>query len=210
MAETTGVAVIEPRENGPLRVQGVKELRNSRGEAIRTEETFFLCRCGASQNKPFCDGTHKKIGFSGARVSESVPAIKEYAGGQITIHDNRSVCAHAGYCTDRSPNVFRMKKEPWIEPDGDRADKTVATIKMCPSGALSYSINRAAQQTESTMPCIRILKDGPYFVTGGPQLICDRAPHIAERYTLCRCGASRNKPYCDGSHWNSGFKDDKN
>ena len=210
MAETTGVAVIEPRENGPLRVQGVKEFRNSRGEAITTEETFFLCRCGASQNKPFCDGTHKKIGFSGARVSASEPAIKDYAGGQITIHDNRSVCAHAGYCTDRSPNVFRMKQEPWIDPDGDPADQTIATVDMCPSGALSYSINQVAQQAESTMPCIRILKDGPYVVTGGPQLIGDRAPHIAERYTLCRCGASKNKPYCDGSHWSSGFKDDKN
>jgi CDGSH-type Zn-finger protein len=81
---------------------------------------------------------------------------------------------------------------------------------MCPSGALSYSINRAAQQVESTMPRIQILKDGPYFVSGGPRLICDTAPHLPDRYTLCRCGASKNKPYCDGSHWNSGFKDEKN
>jgi len=210
MVETTDAAVIEPLENGPLQVKGVKECRNSRGETIKTEETFFLCRCGASQNKPFCDGTHKKIGFSGARVSPSAPAVKDYVGAQITIHDNRSVCAHTGYCTDRSPNVFRMKQKPWIDPDGDPAAKTIATIKMCPSGALSYSINQVAQRAESTMPCVQILKDGPYFVTGGPQLKCDSAPHIPDRYTLCRCGASKNKPYCDGSHWNSGFKDDRN
>ena len=61
MAETTDVAVIEPLENGPLRVKGVKECRNSRGETIKTEETIFLCRCGASKNKPYCDGSHVTI-----------------------------------------------------------------------------------------------------------------------------------------------------
>jgi len=82
MAETTGVAVIEPRENGPLRVQGVKEFRNSRGEAITTEETFFLCRCGASQNKPFCDGTHKKIGITARAFPHMRPRSKTMPAGR--------------------------------------------------------------------------------------------------------------------------------
>lgn len=201
---------IELIKDGPLVVQGVSQFSNSRGEPVAVQEKMYLCRCGGSRNKPFCDGTHKKNGFSGARVATAAPVTRDYAGRQVTIHDNRAVCAHAGYCTDRSPNVFRMKQEPWIDPDGDAADKTIATIKMCPSGALSYSVNQAAQQTESTPPCIRILKDGPYFVTGGPQLLCDTAPHRSDRYTLCRCGASKNKPYCDGSHWDSGFRDEKN
>lgn len=201
---------IELIKNGPLVAKGIKQCKNSRGEPLDVQENMYLCRCGGSQKKPFCDGTHKKIGFSDARVAGSGPAPKDYVGRQITIHDNRSVCAHIGYCTEHSPEVFRLKQEPWIDADGDAADKTIRTIDICPSGALSYSINRAAQQVESTMPCIQILRDGPYFVTGGVKLACDAAPHIPDRYTLCRCGASKNKPYCDGSHWDSGFRDEKN
>lgn len=205
-------ATIEFSANGPYAVKGVENFRNSRGDPIpRQEGTMFLCRCGGSQNKPFCDGTHKKIGFSGKREKNGPhDATRDYAGREITIHDNRSVCAHTGYCTEYSPNVFRMKREPWIDPNGDPAAKTAATIKMCPSGALSYSINQVLQKTGFTAPCVNVLKDGPYFVAGGPQLKCDPAPLAADHYTLCRCGASKNKPYCDGSHWNIGFKDDKN
>lgn len=205
-------ATIEFNENGPFVVKGVVQFRNSRGEPIPVQEsTMYLCRCGGSQKKPFCDGTHKKIGFAGKREKTGPhDATRDYAGREITIHDNRSVCAHMGYCTDHSPNVFSMKREPWIDPDGDPAEKTIATIGMCPSGALSYSINQIRQQAEPGAPCVHVLKDGPYFVTGGPGLKCDPAPLVADHYTLCRCGASRNKPYCDGSHWNVGFKDDKN
>ena len=103
-----------------------------------------------------------------------------------------------------------MKQEPWIEPDGDASGKTIATIKMCPSGALAYSINRIRQQAEPGAPCVHVLKDGPYFVTGGPRLKCDPPPLAMAHYTLCRCGASKNKPYCDGWHWNGGCKGEKN
>jgi CDGSH-type Zn-finger protein len=208
---TTIDAVIEPLADGPLRVKGIKQCRNSRGETVQVEETFYLCRCGGSGNKPFCDGTHKKIGFSSKREHSGPHGeTTDYAGRRITIHDNRSVCAHIGHCTDRSPEVFQLKREPWIDPDGAPAEPTIATIKMCPSGALSYSIGRALQRAESDVPCVTILKDGPYFVTGGALLKFDPAPLAADHYTLCRCGASKNKPYCDGSHWNAGFKDDKN
>lgn len=204
-------ATIEPIENGPLMVKGVTQCRNSRGEAITVQETMYLCRCGGSQKKPFCDGTHKKIGFSGKRErSGPHAATRDYPGKAITIHDNRSVCAHIGHCTDRSPGVFRMKQEPWIDPDGEPAEKTVATIGLCPSGALSYSINRVLRRAATGAPCVDILKDGPYCVTGGLRLGCDPAPLASDHYTLCRCGASKNKPYCDGSHWNAGFRDEKN
>lgn len=208
---TTIDAIIEPLADGPLQVKGVAQCRNSRGGTIEVGETFYLCRCGGSGKKPFCDGTHKKIGFSG-KCENSGPhgETTDYVGRQITIHDNRSVCAHIGHCTDRSPDVFRMKREPWIDPDGAPAGHTIATIKMCPSGALSYSIGRVLQRAEAGVPCITILKDGPYFVTGGPQLKCDPAPLAPDHYTLCRCGASKNKPYCDGSHWDAGFKDGRN
>jgi CDGSH-type Zn-finger protein len=57
------MATIQLTKDGPMVVKGVTELRNSRGEALKTEDTMYLCRCGGSANKPFCDGTHKKIGF---------------------------------------------------------------------------------------------------------------------------------------------------
>jgi len=202
---------IHPKPNGPLHVTGAIRLDNSRGEVVVTEAQFWLCRCGGSGNKPFCDGTHKRNGFSSARQSDPAKrATVDYAGKHLTIHDNRSICAHAGHCTDRSPAVFSMSAEPWIDADADAAEKTAATIRMCPSGALAYSIDGVRHEHSGRTPAIRISKDGPYEVVGGPQLQGDATPVSSEHYTLCRCGQSKNKPFCDGTHWSAGFKDDRN
>jgi CDGSH-type Zn-finger protein len=202
---------IDPKLNGPLQVSGAIGLSNSRGETVATEAQFWLCRCGGSGNKPFCDGTHKKLGFSSLRQSDPAQrSTKAYAGTHITVHDNRSICAHAGHCTEHSPSVFSMTAEPWIDADGDTVAQTVATIQMCPSGALAYSIDGVLHEHAARAPAIRITKDGPYAVVGGPQLKGDAAPVSNEHYTLCRCGQSKNKPFCDGAHWAAGFKDDKN
>jgi CDGSH-type Zn-finger protein/ferredoxin len=209
-SESTGVASIEPRPNGPYAVNGITDFRNSKGEPIRTESTMYLCRCGGSSKKPFCDGTHKKIGFSGECLRDpSASKIDEYVGKEITIHDNRSICAHAGFCTGHSPNVFDVKMDPWINPDRDPAAKTIETIKMCPSGALSYSVDGTLYRHQARAPCIHLMKDGPLFVVGGPELKDEARPLSPEHYTLCRCGASKNKPFCDGSHRLAGFQDDE-
>ena len=202
---------IDPKPNGPLQVSGALGLSNSSGEALATEAQYWLCRCGGSANKPFCDGTHKKIGFSSARQSD--PAQRgtvAYVGKNITVHDNRSICAHAGHCTEHSPSVFSMTAKPWIAADADAVANTVDTIRMCPSGALAYSIDGVLHEHSGRAPGIRVTKDGPYAVVGGPQLKGDAAPVSSEHYTLCRCGQSKNKPFCDGAHWAAGFKDDKN
>lgn len=204
---------INPKPDGPLHVSGAIGLENSRGEAIAiaTGAQFWLCRCGGSANKPFCDGTHAKIGFSSARLSDPAKrATKTYAGKHLTVHDNRSACAHAGYCTANSPAVFSMSAKPWIDADGDAAAKTMATIDLCPSGALAYSIDGVLHEFTGRPPNIVVTKDGPYAVEGGPQLKGDAAPVSSEHYTLCRCGQSKNKPFCDGAHWDAGFKDEKN
>jgi len=203
---------ITPRTNGPLRVEGLTDLASRKGP-IACQPTMALCRCGGSASKPFCDGTHKNNGFSSAKEEGRVEDKREtYRGREITVHDNRGLCAHAGYCTDGLPTVFRMKQEPWIAPDMAGRDAVAATIHKCPSGALSYSVDGVERRERDGKPAIYIAPDGPYVVSGALELqetaMGEGAP--AGHYTLCRCGGSKNKPFCDGSHWRIGFKDENN
>lgn len=204
---------ITPTPNGPYVVKHLEHLANRHG-AIDTRESVALCRCGGSANKPFCDGTHAKNGFSSAKLEGRVEDKREdYRGDGVTIHDNRGICAHAGHCTDGLPSVFRLKQEPWIDPNGASATDIVATVGQCPSGALTYTTEAGegppAQEGPAT---IKVARDGPYEVRGAVEVtdtaFGEGAPR--HRFTLCRCGASKNKPFCDGSHWHVKFTDDRN
>ncbi len=191
----------------------IPNIQTSNGGPCSTITGVALCRCGGSKNKPFCDGTHGKNGFSDERLADgSLDKRTDYVGKKITIHDNRGICAHAGYCTDNLAAVFRLKKEPWIDPDGAGVDEIIETIKKCPSGALSYTVENVEHRDQDRQPMVTVTKDGPYSITGGIELLEQTLGEGAstEHYTLCRCGASKNKPLCDGSHWSIGFKDDKN
>lgn len=203
---------ITPIADGPYLVKALKMFTSRKG-SIETEETMALCRCGRSANKPFCDGTHDTIGFSSAVLEGRVQDKREsYQGKKITIHDNRGICAHAGHCTDGLSSTFRMKEEPWIHPDAASVDKIIATIRTCPSGALSYSVDDVEHRDWTGAPTIFVAPNGPYVVSGGLDLLdTDWAEGASkEHFTLCRCGDSKNKPFCDGAHWNSKFTDDKN
>src|SRR6516225_1019542 len=119
----------------------VPNLRRAQGQACATVRGVALCRCGGSKSKPFCDGTHSTNGFTDKRTADQhLNRRIDYVGKRITIHDNRGICAHAGVCTDRLKTVFRMGKEPWIDPDGASVEEIIETVEKCPSGALSYSI----------------------------------------------------------------------
>src|SRR5215469_18731478 len=161
---------ILPLPNGPyyllndMEPKTVKNLQNSKGESLSTVSGVALCRCGASKNKPFCDGTHGTIGFStenkavqggtstvagssssddSSNKNKSVikDKRKSYVGKTITIHDNRRICSHAAECVNNLPSVFKLNSRPWIDPDAAEVEEIADTIKKCPSGALSYSIN---------------------------------------------------------------------
>lgn len=204
---------IEISSDGPLLVKGLETFTNSKGASLSTKPVTALCRCGKSSSKPFCDGTHSKIGFSGNKLSDGTRNKRiNYVGEEITIHDNREICAHAGFCTENLSSVFRMQHEPWIDPDGATTEAIIETINKCPSSALSYSIEGVEYRDQERVPAITIIKDGPYFVTGGCTLPDASLGEGAseEHYTLCRCGGSKNKPFCDGSHWNLEFKDPDN
>lgn len=201
---------IECRPNGPYVVKDLEDLRRSDGGVIPTKPVSALCRCGGSANKPFCDRTHLTNGFSDAKLTEGKgDRRQDYVGRRITIHDNRAICAHAGRCTDGLSAVFKYGSEPWIDPNGAEVAAIVETIRKCPSGALSYSVEEVEHRDVAGKPAITVSKDGPYEVTGGVTLIEQKWGEGAstEHFTLCRCGGSRNKPFCDGTHWSIGFKD---
>ena len=201
---------ITPTSDGPYVVKNLKNFANQKG-SIETKETMALCRCGGSANKPFCDGTHAKIGFSSAKLKGRVEDKREnYKGKKITIHDNRGICAHAGRCTDGLTSVFRLKEEPWIHPDAASADEIIATIQKCPSGALSYSVGDFEHPDRDGKPTIFVAPNGPYVVSGEPDLVdTTRAEGVSkEHFTMCRCGGSKNKPFCDGMHTEVSFRDE--
>ena len=212
MSDTPQRPTITPLKDGPLRVEGLTRFTNSRGEAIETKNVIALCRCGSSKNKPFCDGTHKAIAWEDAKDSDRVPdRMDTYQGHEHIILDNRGICSHAGYCTSGLPAVWRTGVEPWIDPDGAPADEAQRVIRRCPSGALSYRQDGTTHNAFSDTREIQVSKDGPYRIRGGVVLDDSTFGEGASRehYALCRCGKSRNKPFCDGTHWYAGFKDDE-
>ncbi len=202
--------------NGPYylindsRPKPVESLRSAAGEGYSSTRGVALCRCGGSKNKPFCDGTHSTNGFKSDNQADPAKNRRAtYVGKGVTIYDNRAICSHAGFCTDGLKEVFREEGEPWIDPDGAEVAKVIETIRKCPSGALSYAIGGMEAAPPAREPMVTVTKDGPFAMTGGVELpgvqFGDGASQ--EHYTLCRCGASKNKPFCDGSHWAVGFKD---
>lgn len=212
---------ITATENGPYEVTGSVPLRrkdqiySEQGESLtwrlrenlEAEDTYYLCRCGGSSNKPFCDGTHNKNGFDG---SESAPTdayaerSKEYAGTGITVQDDREICAHAAFCANKSSNVWKMTRQT---EDTQVRSQVMAMVERCPSGALTYSVEEG--EVEPDLPAeISVVTDGPLWVTGGVQVQRSDGSSIEtrNRMTLCRCGHSSIKPLCDGSHSEIGFR----
>lgn len=203
---------IKAAQDGPYIVKDLQDFSSRKG-AIECKEAMGLCRCGQSANKPFCDGTHKNIGFNSENQLESgKDQLDTYRGKKITIHDNRSICAHAGYCTDGLPRVFRHREDPFVDPDGADIDKIIDIVNQCPSGALSYTLEDESETRIINDASIFIAPNGPYVVKGKVVLLeMPKGKGAAETVcTLCRCGASKNKPFCDGSHWDINFTDDDN
>ena len=194
----------------PYLVVDLETFRDHQGKALKADPVMALCRCGASRHKPLCDGSHHKARFSGEKSPDRVKdRVVEYRGKKITILDNRGVCAHDKACVRNLPSVFNDKKRIWIDPNGARPEEIIETIKKCPSGALSYKIGDTRYQDLERSALIRVKKDGPLEVEGYIGLKDDMGstPEAREHYTLCRCGQSKNKPFCDGTHITIEFKD---
>ena len=203
--------IISCSKNGPLIVKGLENFIDSDGTRLATKVAMGLCRCGASKNKPFCDGSHKDAGFNDEiSPDRSEDKVSCYEGEHISIYNNPLICSVAEHCHNELETVFNIQHTPWIAPNEDRLENIKAVIEKCPSGALSYAINGEPQPDAEREATISIEKNGPLRITGGITLDDANWAQGASRehYTLCRCGASRNKPFCDGSHANTGFNDD--
>ena len=216
-------------KNGPYRVSGSVPLTrqiigtNKEGESERWEQghvyaeqpAYSLCRCGHSQNKPFCDGTHKQIQFDGTETASHEPfaaQAKVYDGPAMQLADAESLCAFARFC-DPHGQVWSQ-----VEHTGDPAvrERFIRQSGNCPSGRLVAIDKQTGQAQEPTLPVsIGLVEDpaqecsGPVWLRGGIPLVSSDGfeYEVRNRVTLCRCGASRNKPFCDGSHASIKFRD---
>ncbi|MBO1265878.1 CDGSH iron-sulfur domain-containing protein [Proteiniclasticum sp. SCR006] len=203
-------AIMRIAGNGPFVAEELRHIVKSTGRPVKIHrKSTALCRCGKSDTKPFCDGTHGRIGFDDAKSPDRVKRkLESYVGKEIIIHDDRGICSHAGFCTEGLPEVFRMKEEPWIVPDAESMEKIIATIEKCPSGALSYSVDGVKHDDFYSEKEVVITEDGPYHVRGGIELLSEEKPQTVNHYALCRCGHSMNKPFCSGEHWYEKFRDE--
>lgn len=203
-----GKVTIETRDNGPLVVKGLDALKGADGRMLEVKPVLALCRCGGSRTKPFCDGSHKTNGFDS---TGGTPAgrnrLIDYVGQEVTVTFNPLVCAHAAECARIAPKVFNSGEKPWVQPDKGTRDEIEDVIAHCPSGALTLRLDTGLTHLVADRARIEVMRDGPYMVHDAEIA----APHPGEgatprKYVLCRCGKSGIKPYCDGTHKDTGWK----
>lgn len=198
---------IEERENASLIVKNLRSMRDENGDELEIKPVRALCRCGHSKNKPFCDGSHIAAGFI-SRGGD--PAGKDrlitYEGTDIAITYNPRLCSHAAECARISGHIFDSTKRPWVQIDNGSVADVRAVVAACPSGAFALANGEHLIPERAE---IEVEKNGPLWVTG-PTIDCQSADQGAtpEKYVLCRCGLSGNKPYCDGTHKGKGWKSD--
>lgn len=132
--------------------------------------------------------------------------VINYEKGDLTVYWKPKSCIHSEKCWRGLGEVFKPKERPWIQVDGADAERIKAQIDQCPSGALSYSKESATSEKTSEQLKAILVKDGPILVQGS-MLIQDESGVVTEKKNaaLCRCGASTNKPFCDGTHKKVGF-----
>jgi uncharacterized Fe-S cluster protein YjdI len=140
---------------------------------------------------------------------------KEYSNGEVTVVYQPDLCIHSGVCFKGLPMVFQPGTRPWIKMQGADTESIIKQVQKCPSRALSFYMNSPeVDETEKgpakaleTGKKVEVLKDGPLMVEGPITMIGADGKREAfeEACYFCRCGASKNKPFCDGSHEAAGF-----
>ena len=215
-------------KDGPYLVQGnpnlvrKKQISSEHGEPMtwQTNQAIesgdrplvALCRCGASANKPFCDGAHAAIEFDGTETAatdtfEERKIVHEGSTG-IVIKRDHSICAESGFCGHRLANIEKLAQQT---DDSIVRSQVMAMVERCPSGSYTYALDEDSTDIEPDLPKqVAITTEmtsegpiaGPLWVSGGISIERSdgRSVETRNRVTLCRCGRSKNKPLCDGAH----------
>ncbi len=184
------------------------------GEAYEAPAKYALCRCGHSHKAPFCDGTHAKIGFDGTETAVRKPYSEQvtvFDGPVLALLDARHFCADGRFC-DPNGKVWNQVAST---DDPRTREIFLRQVHHCPAGRL-VAFDKAADTTiEEKLPVsVGLIEDpvedcsGPIWLRGGILLTsADGYDYeVRNRMTVCRCGASKNKPFCDGSHASIKFK----
>lgn len=143
----------------------------------------------------------------------------KYTNGEVTVVWKPNVCIHSTLCWKGLIEVFNPREKPWIKMDGASTDKIIEQVRKCPSGALSYFLNEDGEPVtqenhdkivaeSAKIMKVQVSPDGPYLINTKCLIVHrDGREEIKEgTVALCRCGASGNKPYCDGNHRKIGFE----
>lgn len=220
---------VKTLKDGPYEVSGLTEIKeqiiipNEEGASWNykdaknieiKEPKVCLCRCGNSKNKPFCDGSHTETHFDGTCSASHQPILdnaEAIPGPNYTLYDNESYCAFARFC-DAFGRVWNL-----VEEGSEQSDKlAIRETINCPAGRLLIKDNKTGEFLEPAYEAsISILEDpaigvsGPLYAKGDVTVEDEhgKAYECRNRQTLCRCGNSRNKPFCDGTHASSHFDD---
>ncbi len=195
-------AVIVPDESGVSEAWA-----KGKREYPAQDAPYYLCRCGRSKNKPFCDGAHVHAEFHDHETAKDIPydqGAKRYPGDTVDLLDDEEFCAVAKFC-DRGESVWAYATasgQPGFEAEA------IKQACNCPSGRLTIQ-RKNGEKIEPDLPQeISPVQDtaagtrGPLWVKGGIELT-GQGGHVYEtrnRMTLCRCGESGNMPFCDASH----------
>lgn len=194
-------------------IEGHLEYRTTRTYSL--QQTYALCRCGHTTTPPFCDGTHAAELFEGEEVASRAPFEERaeiYPGSGVTLFDDGR-CSFARFCHREHGDVWTLTQR---SDDEELKREAVKASSDCPSGRLVHVDTKEGSMYEPRRaPSIAILQDpqraasGPLFVRGGVPLFgTDGAEYeLRNRYTLCRCGASRDTPFCDAMHIPTAFRD---
>lgn len=157
------------------------------------------------------------------RLAEDV--VKQYSTNDLVVFWNPKLCSHPGYCWRELPQVFNPQNRPWINMQAASPQEIIKTIDICPTGALTYDLPEGSnvnlesakgpgwvhyKKEEPAIAKIKVLKNGPLIIEG-PSEIFDFQGKLIKKYhqfSLCRCGLSANKPFCDGMHFKKGWKEE--
>lgn len=184
-------------------------------------EPVALCRCGASKDKPYCDGAHMKEDWEPQLTAKEEPLLDGaavYDGPELSLTDNKEYCVFARFC-DAKGRVWNLVKE---SDDPEKREHVIHEANMCPGGRLSAWDKKTKKPFEPHYdPGLALIEDKPMAISGGlwikggiPVRRQDGYTYeVRNRVVLCRCGQSSNKPFCDGMHasvkWKDGLENKK-